>query len=330
VTREDRFVEKLRALLPEDERILVGPGDDAAVLRPEIGELVATTDMLVEGVDFLPGEDPRVLGRRALGVNLSDLAAMGARPEFFLLSVAFAPERGEDFPLEIARGSIEKGKPFAAALVGGDLSRAPQTVISIALWGRPEGKPLTRAGARTGDLLFVSGYPGRAAAGLRLRKRMAGSPPSDSAERDLLDAHRDPQPRVELGLALARLGLARAAIDLSDGLGVDAGRLARASGLRAIVEEERLPVSPALRQVCEREGRQPLEDVLSGGDDYELLFAAAEDASPAIAALATAAVPITRIGRLEPGEGAVLRGARGERDIASAGYDHFAGAEPRR
>jgi thiamine-monophosphate kinase len=329
VTREDRFVEKLRALLPRDDRVLVGPGDDAAVFRQDARDLVATTDMLVEDVDFFPDEDPRAIGRRALAVNLSDLAAMGASPDFFLLSVGFAPGKDEDFPLQIARGALEKAAPFQARLVGGDLSRAPQTVISVALWGHAEGRPLTRSGARAGDLLFVSGYPGRAAAGLRLRRRKTESASWSSAERELLEAYVDPEPRLALGAVLARLDLARAAIDISDGLGVDAGRLARASGARAVLDQDRLPVSPSLKDFCGRESRDPLEDILAGGDDYELLFAAPESAVAAISDLSTPEVPITRIGRLEKGEGAVLRGSRGERDIASVGYDHFGGEGPR-
>src|SRR6266508_3430025 len=109
---EDRFVERLRAILPEDERVAVGPGDDAAVLRLQGGGIVVTTDMLVEGVDFFPGEEPQRLGRRSLAVNLSDLAAMGARPEFFLLSMGFPPDKGEDFPLEVARGALARARPF--------------------------------------------------------------------------------------------------------------------------------------------------------------------------------------------------------------------------
>src|SRR5512141_1040551 len=112
---EDRFVEKLRESLPRDPRVSVGPGDDAAVVRFGPGELAVTTDMLVEGVDFLRGEEPARLGRRSLAVNLSDLAAMGARPEIFLLSVAFPPENGEDFPLEVVRGALSRAKEHGAS-----------------------------------------------------------------------------------------------------------------------------------------------------------------------------------------------------------------------
>ncbi len=326
---EDRFVERLRALLPPDERVLVGPGDDAAVLSGDRGQLVATTDMLVESVDFLPEEDPESIGRRAVAVNLSDLAAMGARPEFFLLSIGFAPSRGEDYPLAVARGALSRARPFGLSLVGGDLSAAPATVVSVALWGRPEGAVLRRAGARPGDLLLLSGFAGRAAAGLRLAMR--GLPPVPGSalllpeeERELLAAYRDPEPRIALGLDLAREGLAHAVIDVSDGLGVDAARLSRASGVKAVLERERLPICPALAALAEREGMDPVEWMLAGGDDYELLFAAPPEALAALErGRARWGTRVTRIGGIESGEGAVLRDRHGERDIARLGHDHF-------
>lgn len=319
---EDRFVEKLRALLPESGAIL-GPGDDAALVQREAGLLAATTDLLVEGVDFFPGEDPERLGRRAAAVNLSDLAAMGAEPEFFLLSIGFAPEKGEDFPLAIARGAIVRAGEFGAHLVGGDLSAAPQTVISVALWGRPAGTPLTRAGASAGDLVYVSGHPGRAAAGLRLaRERVAGLAPEH--ERALLDAFHDPVPRVALGAELSRRGLASAAIDVSDGLGTDAARLARASGVRLVIEKGRLPVSPALRCFASRAGLDPIDLLLGGGDDYELLFTVTPAAQQGLAERAAAfGVPVTRIGRAEEGAGALLSDDGALRDIGDFGHDHL-------
>ena len=331
MTPEDRFVARLRELLAEDPRVLLGPGDDAALVRePGGGALAVTTDMLVEGVDFLPDEDPQTLGRRALAVNLSDLAAMGAEPAFFLLSIGFSPEKGEDFPLAVARGALSRAEPLAVALVGGDLSRSPQTIVSIALWGRTE-RPRTalRSGGSPGDSLFLSGFPGRAAAGLHLARRgPEGRDPARVAPeyaRELLAAYRDPEPRLALGLELSRRNLWSAAIDVSDGLGMDAGRLARASGLRAVIETARLPLSPALVAFSESEGKDPLDGILSGGDDYELLFAAPASARPAVEALASREVPVTRIGHLEPGRGAVLRGPDGDREITGLGHDHFEG-----
>jgi thiamine-monophosphate kinase len=329
VTPEERFVEKLRAMLPADPRVILGPGDDAAIVRSGGGELAVTTDMLVEGVDFLPDEDPQRLGRRALAVNLSDLAAMGARPEFFLLSIGFSPEKGEDFPLAVARGALSRAQPLSVSLIGGDLSSAPQTIVSIALWGTAEFRTAPRSGASSGDLLFLSGFPGRAAAGLSLARRLSeGGPPAALAPElaaELLAAYRDPEPRVALGLELSRRNLWSAAIDVSDGLGMDAGRLARASGLRAVIERDRLPVSPALAAFGVLEDADPLDWILSGGDDYELLFAAPASAREAVESLASREVPVTRVGRFEQGEGAVLRDGGGDRDISGRGYDLFEG-----
>jgi thiamine-monophosphate kinase len=327
VKAEDEFVERLREMLPVSERVTVGPGDDAAVVRVESGDLVVTTDLVVEGVDFLPETDPEVIGRRALAVNLSDLAAMGARPEFFLLSIGFCAQRGEDFPLAVARGALSRAQPLGVDLIGGDLSSCPQTVVSIALWGRAESRPALRSGASAGDLLFVSGFPGRAAAGLvlarRLRNDVGGPAIAPEHAGELLAAYRDPEPRLALGLELSRRNLWSAAIDVSDGIGVDAARLARASGLRAVIEEASLPVSPALAAFGGIEKKDPFDWILGGGDDYELLFAAPESALAAIGTLASREVPITRIGRLEQGDGVLLRDSAKERDISSLGHDHF-------
>ena len=321
MSSEDRFVEAVRAMLPAGGPVVLGPGDDAAILEREGGLLAVTTDMLVEGVDFLPEETPEAIGRRAVSVNLSDLAAMGAEPEALVVAIGFSGRRGPDFPLAITRSAAARAEEFGARLVGGDLSEAPQTVVTVALWGRPCGRPLTRAGARPGDDVWISGFPGRAAAGLRVARR--GSPASP-AEREVLAAYRDPEPRVSLGAALAREAVATAAIDVSDGVGIDAGRLARASDARVVLEKGRLPVSPALGDCAAREGADPVAWLLSGGDDYELLFtAAASDRARVEACAAAARVPVTRVGRVETGQGAVLREQSGERPVADLGFDHL-------
>lgn len=334
MTAEDRFLESLRALLPADARLLVPPGDDAAVVRSAAGTIAATTDMMVEEIDFLADEDPEAIGRRALAINLSDLAAMGATPEFFLLSIAFPPARGAQWPLAVARGALSRAGTNGPVLAGGDLSAAPVAMISVALWGRPPSSPLLRSGGRPGDALFVTGWPGRAAAGLRLARTLStfatqGSHPvprfvgiSPGEQEELLQAYRDPEPRLTAGAALADSRLATAAIDVSDGLGIDAGRLARASGVRAVLERARLPIAPAVAALAELSTVDPLEWVLAGGDDYELLFTAAPDREQEIASLSLG-VAVTRIGFLEPGAGAVLRDARGDRDVAQLGHDHL-------
>lgn len=320
---EDRFVDRLRSLLPPQDAVLLGPGDDAAVLRRPDGDVVATTDLLVEGIDFLPGEDLERLGRRAVSVNVSDAAAMGARPRSFLLSIALPASLGEDDAVAICRGAIGRAAEFGMALAGGDLSRGPCVFISVALWGDLAGPALARSGARIGDALYLTGYPGRAAAGLAIARRLGTLATGDSpAERELLAAYRDPEPRLAFALDLAASRIPHAAIDVSDGVAIDAGRLARASGLRVVLDRDRLPVSPALVEEGSRTGAATLEWILGGGDDYELLFAAAESAAPEIRAIA-GDLPVTIVGAFERGSGAVLRDAGRDRDVASLGHDHL-------
>ena len=319
---EDRLLRRLFGEIAPSAALLVGPGDDAAVVAGRPGPWVVTTDALVEGVDFLAGEEPGAIGRRAFSVNASDLAAMGARPELFLLTIAFPAARGEEYPLAIARGALSGAAPFAAALAGGDLSDAPATFVSVALWGRPEGEPMRRSGARPGDAVFLSGFPGRAAAGLRLAREETAAR-SDSGSAELLAAYRDPSPRVGLGLELARRHLASAAIDVSDGLGIDASRLAEASGVRIVLEADRLPVSPALAEFAGLRGLDPRELALAGGDDYELLFTVPAARAAEIPAADGEGTPVTRIGSIESGRGAVCRDREGDRDVSALGYDHL-------
>lgn len=337
---EDRFVERLRERIAGGERLLLGPGDDAAVVAAHAGPLVATTDTLVEGIDFLSGEDPARIGRRAVSVTLSDLAAMGAWPDFFLLTIGFPQSTGEDFPLDVSLAAARRGEEFGALLAGGDLSRAAEIFVTVAFWGRPGGPTITRGGARTGDVLFLSGSPGEAAAGLALARARAGLDPGRGGggwtpeqlpvphETRLLAAYRDPEPRLPLGRALSRDRLATAAIDVSDGLGADAARLARASGVRLIFERDELPISPALRSFAELTGCDPIALALEGGDDYELLFTvAAQNAAVFADPPAEWGATVERVGRVEAGEGVFLEDEDGLRPIGELGFDHFQGRE---
>jgi thiamine-monophosphate kinase len=333
---EDRFVERLRQALSGRDEVVVGPGDDGAVVFSPGGPLVVTTDALVENVDFLPGEDPGRLGRRAVSVGLSDLAAMGAWPDFFLLTIGFPESASEELPLALALSAAKRGEEFGASLVGGDLSRSPEIFLSVAVWGRPCGEVVRRAGARPGDVVFLSGWPGEAAAGLAVARARAGGDRSAGGagwtpeqlavpdETRLLAAYRDPEPRLPLGRALAREALATAAIDVSDGLGVDAGRLARASSVRLVLESENLPISPALAAFAELAGRDAVEMALAGGDDYELLFTTPPDRAGRFSDPPPEwGASVRRVGRVESGDGAFLEEERGLRPIDDLGFDHF-------
>jgi len=295
--------------------VLLGVGDDAALLEVPAGQaLVAATDTLVEGRHFLPGTDPDSVGHQALAVNLSDLAAMGATPAWSLLSLSL-PAADEAWLEGFARGFHRLAGRYGVALVGGDTVRGP-LVITVEVLGFVEtALALRRRGARPGDLLFVSGWPGEAAAGLR----QLLAPGSGSVDPALLRRLRYAEPRIELGRGLR--GVATAAMDVSDGLLGDLARLCSASGVGAVVELDSLPLSPALKAAfalgdCERL-------VLQGGDDYELLFCVPAARSEAVAALATPSCPLTCIGRIETGAG--VRGLRHglEVPIAEGGYDHF-------
>jgi thiamine-monophosphate kinase len=336
VNPEDRFVDELRRRLRPADRLLVGPGDDAAVVAWGSDTLVVTTDTLVEGIDFLAGEDAARIGRRAVSVALSDLAAMGAWPDFLLLTIGFPGSVSEDFPLAVSLAASNRAEEFGAVLAGGDLTRAAETFVSASLWGRPSGPPMTRAGARPGDLIYLSGSPGEAAAGLAVARARAGLDPVVGAgrwtpeelpvpwETHLLGAYRDPEPRLSLGRALARERLATAAIDVSDGLGVDAGRLALASRVRLVIEKSEIPLSPALRAFCDLTGSDPVALALQGGDDYELLFSVApENAGRFADPPPEWGTAVQRIGRVEEGEGAVLEEEDGLRPVGALGFDHF-------
>jgi thiamine-monophosphate kinase len=298
--------------------VALGIGDDAAVLRvPPGAELVVTVDAIVEGVHFPRGAAGGDVGHRALAVNLSDLAAMGAEPAWATLALVL-PAADEQWLDAFSAGLFELAGRFGVALVGGDTNRGP-LCASVCLQGLvPQGAALIRSRARPGDLLYVTGTLGDAAAGLALEQgRVARDEQSASA---LRRKFLRPEPRVREGRSLR--GLASAAIDVSDGLGVDAGRLAAASGVGVEIDLERLPLSAAL--LAEAGADQAREHALGGGDDYEILFTsrAADDAALARATSGWEC-GCTRIGRIvaEPGVRARLDGR--SVPVAGRGYRHF-------
>jgi len=297
--------------------VLLGIGDDAALLRLGADEdLVLTTDALVEGVHFLPGAPAHSLGHRALAVNLSDIAAMGAVPTWALLALNL-PGADEDWLRGFAAGFGALARAHGVALVGGNVSRGPLS-LTVELAGVvPRGAGLRRDGARAGDALYVSGSVGDAAAGL---KHLCGELRATAAAAALLQRRFEyPTPRLALGAGLR--GLASACIDVSDGLYVDALRLLQASGRRARIDLEQLPISAALRETC---GESAWQQALEGGEDYELCFTAGQADATAIAALAAdTATAVTRIGTIEAGAGIELCKNKSVMQFSPLGFDHF-------
>jgi thiamine-monophosphate kinase len=295
--------------------VLLGVGDDAALLSVPAGcALVAATDTLVEGRHFLPDAPPDSVGHQALAVNLSDLAAMGAEPAWALLSLSL-PGADPSWLAPFAAGLYALAGRHGVALVGGDTVRGPRVVTITALGFVEPELALRRDGARPGDLLYVSGWPGEAAAGLELLRR--GACTSDDP---LVRRCRYAEPRIALGRALR--GRASAAMDVSDGLLGDLAKLCASSGVGAVIDLERLPVSGELagrHQAAECERL-----VLSGGDDYELLFTLPPESAAEVEALASRELPLHRIGAIEAGRAVQCRRDGRPVSLATGGYDHFA------
>ena len=299
--------------------VILGIGDDAALLdMPPGTELVAAVDTIVAGRHFPEGADARSIGHRALAVNLSDLAAMGATPAWATLALTMPSVDGAWLE-RFAAGLLDLADANGVALVGGDTTRGPLT-ISVQLLGHvPRGAVLRRSGARAGDLLAVTGTLGDAGAGLEFVGAVL--PETRPAALELIRRFEYPAPRVRFGLA-AR-GIATAAMDLSDGLVGDLPKLAQASGLAAHVSVERLPMSEAMRAVVP--AAQALAWALAAGDDYELLLAVP---APRYAELAAAAgqlnLRLTTIGELRAGGGVTWSLNGGDFVPGVRGWDHFA------
>ncbi len=330
-----RRFERLFATRRRD--VKVGVGDDAAVLAAP-PSLAVCTDALVEGEDFTAGTDPYLIGRKALNVNLSDLAAMGATPLHALLTLGLPRQTPVAWLDGFLDGFRAAAREHAVAVVGGDLSAALERFASVTALGRvPAEGPLRRSGGSPGDELWVSGTLGAAAAGLFLvlrgyrrdrdgkvtapRGRRVSPARRDEIAR-LLRHLLDPRPMVELGRMLAEGGIASAAIDLSDGLARDLHRLCRASGTGATVERESLPVDSGLATLPGLPS-DPLELSLFGGEDYGLLFAVPPQRLGAMGKVATR-FAVRRIGRLDATSKIVLAGGGRLSPLPDQGFDHFA------
>jgi thiamine-monophosphate kinase len=307
---------------PRDADVVLGVGDDAAILRAAPGrEWLVTVDMMVEGRHFLAGTDPERLGHKLLAVNLSDLAAMGGRPRFALLAGAL-PDADEAWLAAFARGLFALAARFGVDVVGGDTTRGPRTLSLTLIGDVPAGTALRRDGARDGDDIYVSGTLGDAMLALATLQGRAALDVAGLAEaRRRLET---PTPRVALGNALR--GVASAAIDVSDGLVGDLGHILARSGVGARVALADVPRSSLIDVRLHSAGRESaLAWLLAGGDDYELCFTAPVARRDAVAAAARdAGVAVTRIGTITATPGLVVVDEHGETLAAlPQAFDHF-------
>lgn len=314
-----------------------GIGDDAAVIKQAAGrETLISTDLLVEGVDFhRETTQPTILGHKALAVSLSDLAAMGARPRWTLISLGVPEVVWESgFVDEFYDGLFKLAETYDLKLIGGDVSRTPERIVidSIVMGECESGRAVFRSGAKPGDRLFVTGSLGGSASGLRLIERGARLQKSDSDEESnviqgLLLRHLKPEPRVGWGLVLGQEQLATAMIDISDGLSSDLHHLCEESKVGVVVRSGDIPVDPSVVEICGRRRLDPLMLALHGGEDFELLFTVSPE-NVARLPRKVDGVPLTEIGEIEnAAEG--IRISEGVRvwDLKPEGWKHFEGGK---
>ncbi|WP_425449899.1 thiamine-phosphate kinase [Virgifigura deserti] len=304
----------------------LGLTDDAALIDIDPGHrLVVTADALIAGVHFLDTDSADLVARKMLRVNLSDLAAMGARPLAYFLTIAFSDAIAEPWVESFSRGLAADQMEFSVALMGGDVTATPGplTLSLTALGQVGAGRALLRSGARAGDCLMVSGTVGDAALGLKVLR--GGLPDLAARHRAFLgDRYHLPQPRLALGEALSKKGLATAVLDVSDGLVGDLGHICETSHCGAVLEAARIPLSEAARAALDMDPALR-RTVVTGGDDYELLVAVPADRAAETGALGERlGVPLTVIGRITDGSAVRVEDESGQAiSLESGGYRHF-------
>ncbi len=297
---------------------LVGIGDDAAAWQSDDSILLATTDTMVQGVHFTE-QNWRELGWKAVAINLSDIAAMGGIPLYALISLSLPEDTEVDDVARLYQGMAEVANQFQVAIVGGNLSNAPIPVITVTLIGEALSEGiLTRSGALVGDQIAITGYLGASAAGLKvLTHRVQFDPPTIAS---LSKAHLQPQPRIAEGQILVRQGV-RAAIDISDGLIADLGHLCQASQVGAIIRIDQIPIHPLVRDAFPNDS---LSLAMTGGEDYELLFATSREVIEEVKLLTDC--PVTAIGEMiegKPGEVTLIDKEGKPFQLSGKGWEHF-------
>ena len=326
------LIRKISGLLNRDgirsERVTLGIGDDTASFLPRPGyEILVTCDALVEGRHYLSRHiTPFDLGRRAMTVNISDIGAMGGRPVYALISLGLKAEMLVHDVEEIYRGFLAELNPFGAAIIGGNLTKSGDGMfIDITLIGEVEqGKGVRRSGARAGDAILVTGYPGQSAAGLQLLLR--GPDSLELLGHALVRAYNKPSHRAELGEAIAETGSATAMIDTSDGFLGDLGHICEESKVGAELFKEKIPMSEDLREAARVLDRDPCDFFLGESDDYELVVTCQPQDVALIRSVAArcGAAPVTEIGRITAAHGITLLLSGGEkRRLKASSWDHF-------
>jgi thiamine-monophosphate kinase len=328
LTGETALIEALAEKFgPPPPGVILGIGDDCAALSLDGADcLLWTVDTLVEGVHFdLSYATLEQLGWKALAVNLSDIAAMGGEPRHALLSLGWPPERDPAAALKLADGLVRAAREYGVAIIGGDTVASPgRLTVTITLTGTvPTSRMLRRAGARAGDLIYVTDELGEAAAGLEVLRQGPHLDPELRAP--LVAAQLTPRPQLKAGRLLAAEGLARAAIDTSDGVASDLYHLCRASGLGAVLPAAAVPISPRVLAAAPYLKLDPLKLALMGGEDYQLLFTAGREMAARLprAFAAAGLEPPLLLGEMVEGDRVSLVTGAGEVDISGAGFDHF-------
>lgn len=333
------FIKKIREQADQhgaSSGLLRGIGDDAAVFKSLAGtDVVISTDLLVEGIDFRRHTtQPHQLGHKALAVSLSDIAAMGARPRWILLSIGVPNDIWDTgFIDSFYEGFFQLADRFGVKLVGGDLSRTPEQIVinSIAIGECVSEREVLRAGANPGDQIYVTGFLGDAAAGLRLIERGARVHSDNRALADtnpidhLLYRHLQPEPRVGWGLLIGEQQLATAMIDVSDGLSSDLNHLCDESKVGALVDASSIPIDQLVTEICGRRALDPLMLALHGGEDFELLFTVKPENIGKLPKRVDG-IPVTRIGEIkEAAHGVQIAEGSKVWQLDPGGWEHFKG-----
>ncbi len=329
---ERELIDRIRKNSTQSADDLIrGIGDDCSVFGSKgKTEWLVSTDMLVDTFHFdRTWHDPKLLGRKCIAVNLSDIAAMGGDPRFVLLSVS-VPKGFSSEWIEIwFEGVKEILAEFNCLLIGGDTVTGKELNFSITVIGTPScERVLYRDGAKEGDLVYVSGTLGNSAAGLLLCKNYGDLKEEEQNEayRDFYSAHLDPIPQVELGKLLCRSGYVSAMQDISDGLATDLSHICHESNVRAIIQEDKLPCLPVIDKLCDEQGVGKLDLIIRGGEDYQLVFTVSRDSAKELEKHAKTQQTgvITCVGEICKGRGVQLRSQTDEmREITFQGYEHY-------